>query len=146
MVFYQVAQAKSLREIYGGLASTTGKFRHLGMNDALKKSTLSYANRHRPWEIFRDLFYASLELCKTAAPQKRKFRFKNKLPSQLLNPFLKRLLLLVYRLIDVTNGYISSKLSKCLTYIPTNTIPSAVTIATFPERSKIFLSPLCLSF
>jgi hypothetical protein len=81
MLFCQLAQAKSLREICGGLASTMGKLRHLGMKDAPKKSTLSYANTHRPWEMFRDLFYATLDLCKGAAPKKGKFRFKNKLLS-----------------------------------------------------------------
>jgi hypothetical protein len=81
MLFCQLAQAKSLREICGGLASTMGKLRHLGMKDAPKKSTLSYANSHRPWEMYRDLFYQTLDLCKSAAPKKGKFRFKNKLLS-----------------------------------------------------------------
>ena len=44
MLFCQLAHAKSLREICGGLVSTMGKSRHLGMKDAPKKSTLSYAN------------------------------------------------------------------------------------------------------
>ena len=39
MLFCQLAQAKSLREICGGLACTMGKLRHLGMRDAPKKST-----------------------------------------------------------------------------------------------------------
>jgi hypothetical protein len=81
MLFCQLAQAKSLREICGGLACTIGKLRHLGMRDAPKKSTLSYANAHRPWEMFRDLFYETLKVCSIAAPKKRRFRFKNKLLS-----------------------------------------------------------------
>lgn len=81
MLFCQLAQAKSLREISGGLACCMGKLRHLGMKDAPKKSTLSYANAHRPWEMYRDLFYNTLEICKGAAPEKHKFRFKNKLLS-----------------------------------------------------------------
>lgn len=81
MLFCQLAQAKSLREICGGLACTMGKLRHLGMKGAPKKSTLSYANAHRPWEMFRDLFYETLDICAMAAPKKRKFRFKNKLLS-----------------------------------------------------------------
>lgn len=81
MLFCQLAQAKSLREITGGLACCLGKLRHLGMKDAPKKSTLSYANGHRPWEMFRDLFYNTLEICKNAAPGRHKFRFKNKLLS-----------------------------------------------------------------
>jgi hypothetical protein len=78
MLFCQLAQAKSLREICGGLACCIGKLRHLGLKDAPKKSTLSYANAHRSWEMFRDLFYATLKTCKSAAPGKHKFRFKNK--------------------------------------------------------------------
>jgi hypothetical protein len=81
MLFCQLAQAKSLREICGGLASCMGKLRHLGMKDAPNKSTLSYANAHRPWEMYRDLFYETLDSCKKATPGKHKFRFKNKLLS-----------------------------------------------------------------
>jgi hypothetical protein len=81
MLFCQLAQAKSLREICGGLACCIGKLRHLGMNAAPKKSTLSYANTHRPWQMYRDLFYQTLATCRQAAPGKHKFRFKNKLLS-----------------------------------------------------------------
>ena len=79
MLFCQLAQAKSLREICGGLACCLGKLKHLGMKGAPKKSTLSYANAHRPWQMFRDLFYETLAVCKSGAPGKHKFRFKNKL-------------------------------------------------------------------
>ena len=82
MLFCQLAQAKSLREICGGLACCLGKVRHLGMKSAPKKSTLSYANANRPWEMYRDLFYETLNFCKLASPGKhKKFRFKNKLLS-----------------------------------------------------------------
>ena len=81
MLFCQLAQAKSLREICGGLSCCMGKLLHLGMKDAPKKSTLSYANSHRPWEMFRDLFYETLDTCRTDVPTKHKFRFKNKLLS-----------------------------------------------------------------
>jgi len=79
MLFCQIAQAKSLREICGGLACCLGKMRHLGMKQAPNKSTLSYANAHRPWQMFQDLFYDTLGWCRSAAPGKHKFRFKNKL-------------------------------------------------------------------
>jgi hypothetical protein len=81
MLFCQLAQAKSLREICGGLACCIGKLRHLGMLESPKKSTLSYANAHRPWQMFQDLFYDTLDLCRQNAPGKHKFRFKNKLLS-----------------------------------------------------------------
>ena len=81
MLFCQVAQAKSLREISGGLASANGKLRHLGMTQPPSKSTLSYANQQRPWEMYRSLFYQTLARCQHLAPGKHKFRFKNKLLS-----------------------------------------------------------------
>jgi hypothetical protein len=81
MMFCQLAQAKSLREICGGLASCLGKLRHLGLKNAPKRSTLSYANANRPWQLYQDLFYETLDMCKRAIPNKGKFRFKNKLLS-----------------------------------------------------------------
>ncbi len=81
MLFCQVAQAKSLREISGGLACCMGKLRHLGISDAPSKSTLSYANKKRSWKLFQDLFYDTFDFCRKACPGKHKFRFKNKLLS-----------------------------------------------------------------
>jgi hypothetical protein len=79
MLFCQLGQAHSLREICGGLATCLGKLIHLGFRHAPKRSTLAHANAHRPWEIFRDLFYALLERAKAEPHGKRKFRFKNRL-------------------------------------------------------------------
>ncbi len=81
MLFCQVAQAKSLREISGGLACCMGKLRHLGVVSAPSKSTLSYANTNRSWKLFQDLFYQTFDFCRKASPGKHKFRFKNKLLS-----------------------------------------------------------------
>jgi len=49
MMFCQLAQAKSLREITDGLACCEGKLNHLGLEEGPKRSTLSYANGKRPW-------------------------------------------------------------------------------------------------
>ena len=81
MLFCQIGQARSLREICDGLSSSEGKLRHLGVQQGPKRSTLSYANANRPWEMFRDLFYDILSMCRDHAPGKHKFRFKNKLLS-----------------------------------------------------------------
>ncbi len=81
MLFCQVAQAKSLREISGGLACCMGKLKHLGVSSAPSKSTLSYANKNRSWKLFRDLFYETLEFCRNHSPGGHKFRFNNKLMS-----------------------------------------------------------------
>src|SRR5215475_4744813 len=78
MMFCQLAQAKSLREIVDGLACCEGKLRHLGLAASPKRSTLSYANGRRPWQLFEALFYSILEVARTLAPAKR-LRFKNKL-------------------------------------------------------------------
>lgn len=82
MTFCQFAQAHSLREICGGLACCVGKMKHLGVKQAPNKSTLSYANEHRPWEVYQDVFFRLLTRCQeAAATKKRRFRFKNKLLS-----------------------------------------------------------------
>ena len=78
MLFCQLAQARSLREIGDGLMSCEGKLKHLGLAEAPKRSTLSYANAHRPWELFERLFHDLLAECQALSP-KQKFRFKNKL-------------------------------------------------------------------
>ncbi|MFC1452185.1 IS4 family transposase [Verrucomicrobiota bacterium] len=80
MLFCQLAQAKSLREICDGLKCCLGKLNHLGIEEAPKKSTLSYANRNRPWESFQKTFYDVLSTCRAVAPGKP-FRFKNPLYS-----------------------------------------------------------------
>jgi len=80
MLFCQLAQARSLREISDGLKSCEGKLKHLGLEGEPKRSTLSYANAHRPWELFERLFYDLLAQCQAISP-KKKFRFKNRLLS-----------------------------------------------------------------
>jgi len=82
MLFCHLASADSLREICGGLASSMGKMLHLGVRRMPKRSTLSYANSHRPWQLFEKVFYQLLsEADMLAAKQKRRFRFKNPLVS-----------------------------------------------------------------
>jgi hypothetical protein len=82
MLFCQLGHAQSLREITGGLAACEGKLRHLGVSDSPKRSTLAYANEHRPWQLFQSVFHGLLEHCgREAAAHKRKFRFKHKLLS-----------------------------------------------------------------
>lgn len=80
MLFCQLAQAKSLREISSGLRSCEGKLKHLGLQSAPPKSTLAYANAHRPWGLFERVFYGVLDAVRKRAPGK-KFRFKSKLLS-----------------------------------------------------------------
>ncbi len=81
MLFCQLGRAHSLREICGGLASCEGKLSHLGITAAPSRSTLAYANEHRPWQLYRAVFQELLARCQPLAQGRRKFRFKNKLVS-----------------------------------------------------------------
>jgi hypothetical protein len=82
MLFCQLGRAHSLNEITQGLAASEGKLKHLGVPTAPKRSTLAYANQHRPWELYRTVFEQLLGRCQQlAAGGKRKFRFNNKLVS-----------------------------------------------------------------
>jgi hypothetical protein len=84
MLFCQLAHADSLREICNGLACCVGKLVHLGIGAAPNKSSLSYANKHRPAKLYEELFYAALGRFREGTGlglRKQKFRFKNKLLS-----------------------------------------------------------------
>ncbi len=80
MLFCQLGRAKSLREICGGLACAEGKLSHLGIT-APKRTTLAYANEHRPWTLYQTVFFQLLARCRAVAQGRRKFRFKNPLLS-----------------------------------------------------------------
>jgi len=80
MLFCQLGRAHSLREIEGGLKSCEGKLAHLGI-EAPARSSLSYANGHRPWECFEQVFYGLFATVAAKAVGRKKFRFKNKLVS-----------------------------------------------------------------
>jgi hypothetical protein len=67
-----------------GLASCEAPLKHLGISEAPNKSTLAYANEHRPWELYQTIFGQLLEKCQAEVAVRggrKKFRFKNKLMS-----------------------------------------------------------------
>jgi len=80
MLFCQLGRAHSLREITQGLRSCEGKLKHLGIS-APARATLSYANQHRPWELYQQVFFTLLGRCRSEVVGHKKFRFKNKLVS-----------------------------------------------------------------
>lgn len=80
MMFCRLAQAGSLREIFGGLKTCGGKLNHLGLDDAPSKSNLAYANKTRSPKVFQDIFAMLLRHCQSVAP-KHQFTFKRKLYS-----------------------------------------------------------------
>ena len=79
MLFCHLAKAKSLREIIGGMASQETLLYHLGTK-LMKRSSLAYANAHRPWQTYQTVFYQLLGRCQLLQ-KGHKFRFKNKLLS-----------------------------------------------------------------
>jgi hypothetical protein len=82
MLFCQMGGAHSLREICGGLATAMGKLVHLGLRQAPHRSTLAYANTHRPWQLYETVFEDLLKSCQAlAATKRRRFRFKHPLRS-----------------------------------------------------------------
>lgn len=80
MLFCQFAKSQSVRDISNGLRSATGNLNHLGVNKAPSKSTISYQNKHRTYEIFKDYYF---ELLKSLGQQtdfkQIKFRIKSKI-------------------------------------------------------------------
>ena len=80
MMFCQLGKALSLREIEQGLASAEGRLQHLGMTEAPKRSTLAYANAHRPWQLYQAVFERLYSRCQAIAPR-HQFRFKSPLMS-----------------------------------------------------------------
>ena len=80
MLFCQLGRAHTLREITGGLRSCEGKLQHLGIT-APCRSTLAYANEHRPWQLYQEIFLRLLQRCRSQGLGEKKFRFKNPLRS-----------------------------------------------------------------
>lgn len=80
MLFCQFAKSQSVRDISNGLRSATGNLNHLGVAKAPSKSTISYQNKHRSYEIFKDYYF---ELLKSLGQQPSfkqvKFKIKSKI-------------------------------------------------------------------
>jgi hypothetical protein len=80
MLFSQFANSQSLRDISNGLRSATGNLNYLEVSRAPSKSNLSYQNKNRNWELFRDFYYVLLKsLGQQAGFKQVKFRIKSKI-------------------------------------------------------------------
>ena len=77
ILYSQITQKDSLRDIVTGLSAHAARWYHLGFS-GIHKSTLSDANAKRDYRMFEGLFYHLLTRCKNLTP-KHKFRFKNPL-------------------------------------------------------------------
>lgn len=80
MLFMQFAEVNSLRDISNGLRSATGNLNHLGVSKAPCKSSISYINAKRNYEVFMDLYFALLEKLEPSLQRSRKYgrRLKRK--------------------------------------------------------------------
>lgn len=80
MLFCQFAKSQSVRDISNGLRSATGNLNHMGINKAPSKSSVSYQNKHRNWELFREYYYKLLgSLGQQARFRQVKFKIKSKI-------------------------------------------------------------------
>lgn len=80
MLFCQFAKSQSVRDISNGLRSATGNLNHLGIEKAPSKSTISYQNKHRNWELFKAYYYQLLSsLGQQAGFKQVKFKIKSKI-------------------------------------------------------------------
>ncbi len=80
MLFCQFAKSQSVRDISNGLRSATGNLNHMGIEKAPSKSSISYQNKNRNWELFRDYYYQLLGYLGQQAKFKQvKFRIKSKI-------------------------------------------------------------------
>jgi hypothetical protein len=80
MLFCQFAKSQSVRDISNGLRSATGNLNHLGVQRAPSKSTISYQNKHRDWELFRSYYFELLNsLGQQARFKQVKFKIKSKI-------------------------------------------------------------------
>lgn len=77
LLYAQASCKDSLREIETGINTHQGSFYHLGIKSAAR-SSLSYANSNRDYEIFEKLFYALFKQFKAVVSSDR-FRFNNPL-------------------------------------------------------------------
>ena len=80
MLFSQFAKSQSVRDISNGLRSATGNLNHMGIQKAPSKSAISYQNKRRDWELFRDYYFALLNSLGQQTHLKRvKFKIKSKI-------------------------------------------------------------------
>jgi hypothetical protein len=80
MLFCQFAKSQSLRDISNGLRSATGNLNHLGISKAPSKSSISYQNKNRTHELFRDYYFELLQSLGQHPKFKQvKFRIKSKI-------------------------------------------------------------------
>jgi len=84
MLFCHFAKSTSVRDISNGLRSATGNLNHLGIRQAPSKSSISYQNKRRDADLFKELYYGMLNSLGQQMGVKRS-KLKVKVPVYLLD-------------------------------------------------------------
>jgi len=80
MLFCQFSKLNSLRDVCNGLKSASGNLNHLNVNVPPSKSSLSYINQHRDWQLFKDYYFSMLgKLSGMANFKQTRFKIKSKI-------------------------------------------------------------------
>ncbi len=95
MLFCHFAKATSVRDISNGMRSATGNLNHLGVEQAPSKSSISYQNKRRDSDLFKDLYYSMLNSLGQQMGVKRT-KLKIKVPVYLLDSTVISLCLSVF--------------------------------------------------
>ena len=78
MLFCKFAKNQSLHDISNGLRSATGNLNHFGINKVPSKSSISYQNKNRSHELFKDYYFELLHsLVEHHKFKQIKFRIKS---------------------------------------------------------------------
>lgn len=81
MLFMHFAHVESLRDISNGLRSALGDLNHLGIKKAPSKSGLSYRNKHRTHEIYKEYYFQMLAALEPSLQKQKQYarRLKRKI-------------------------------------------------------------------
>jgi len=80
MLFCQFSKLNSLRDICNGLKSASGNLNHLNVKKPPCKSSLSYQNKHRDWQLFKEYYFDMLrKLSGMAHFKQTRFKIKCKI-------------------------------------------------------------------
>lgn len=95
MLFCHFAKSTSVRDISNGLRSATGNLNHLGIQQAPSKSSISYQNKRRDADLFKELYYSLLKSLGQQMNFKRQ-KLRIKVPVYLLDATIISLCLSVF--------------------------------------------------
>lgn len=95
MLFCHFAKSTSVRDISNGLRSATGNLNHLGVQNAPSKSSISYQNKRRDADLFKELYYSLLKSLGQQMNFKRN-KLRIKVPVYLLDATIVSLCLSIF--------------------------------------------------